>query len=193
MTKRAELENKDSAIGVVEQSNTEHMNTQFVKDVYRGAVVPEKRPDRKFSTTRGALHEPKIPGFRCYLANYYGLAEEQGRDYLLLLDKGYTPVLRKELDPDLDRSDPSLANSPIIVPTGENSGGTKKGIWLKIPQAWWDDDYEKDCKANDKRTSHMSEETRESLSKLNEAGAKSLQQKVTTSTIFGNLNPSDII
>jgi hypothetical protein len=104
-----------------------------------------ERPRRRSFENPGRLKFPEIPGYHLFVAaiddpnlpNEYERAE----------DIGYVPVLAEEIGYDTRGLRPLTKGEKIYV----NLGRGVKGILMKIPQEWYEDDLAESFKHNNKQ------------------------------------------
>lgn len=138
-----ELLDTRSALETLEQPS-DHVNR-----LGREEAAKRVRPERRFKAGAGKLSVPAIPGFRTYWANLPTL--DYDMEYNLLIDRGYEPVLRKEIEPGVEALDPSLANSKVVISTGKDT----RGILLKIPTEWWEADQAEFVAENNRKVNNQ--------------------------------------
>lgn len=151
---------------------SEHVTTEAPKRV---------RPSKKFTGHEGPLSFPQIKGFKIKVAR--APSSDFDFEYLKLLDEGWEPVLRKEYEPELESTDPQLANSKIMRSIGKDD----KGILMKLPEEWWEEDQAAFCKENSKHVTARVYDKEQAAELARESTLKAIEGSISVNTKYGKI------
>lgn len=124
------------------KATTEKSVLQQPSTTPASAVARRPRPARPSFDNPGKLKFPPIPGYRLFVASVDD--ETQPHEYAKYIDIGYTPVQASEIGYDKLGHRPLKPDDKVEV----NLGRGVRGILLKIPEEWYQEDVDAFVKHN---------------------------------------------